>query len=105
MDAEGLRGLRGLTGAIMAKLLTEQGRQHHDLHQGVKRLVAVLESDEVAGAGDPLPQHLAEAGVAARYILKGADIIPDWMPEIGLTDDARVVARVLARNPELGVAG
>jgi uncharacterized membrane protein YkvA (DUF1232 family) len=29
------------------------------------------------------------------------DLIPDWVPEIGLTDDARVVARVLSRNPGL----
>ena len=45
--------------------------------------------------------HLAEAGVAAYYILKGADIIPDSIPEIGLTDDARILARVFERNATL----
>jgi uncharacterized membrane protein YkvA (DUF1232 family) len=39
--------------------------------------------------------------VAAYYILKGADIIPDSIPEIGLTDDARILARVFERNATL----
>ena len=28
-------------------------------------------------------------------------LIPDYIPEIGLTNDARILARVLERNPEL----
>ncbi|MFZ9919811.1 MAG: hypothetical protein ACO3FQ_01460 [Terrimicrobiaceae bacterium] len=54
-----------------------------------------------------LPAHLAEAGVATDYILKGIDLIPDSISEIGLTDEARILARVLERNPEfrLNVAG
>ena len=43
----------------------------------------------------------AEAGVAAYSILKGVDIIPDSIPEIGLTDDARILARVFERNSSL----
>jgi len=34
-------------------------------------------------------------------LLKSVDIIPDFIPEIGLTDDARLVARVFTRNPSL----
>jgi uncharacterized membrane protein YkvA (DUF1232 family) len=55
----------------------------------------------VTHCSDPLPAHLAEAGAAAFYILKGVDIIPDSIPEIGLTDDARILARVFERNPSL----
>ncbi|NDG70700.1 MAG: DUF1232 domain-containing protein [Proteobacteria bacterium] len=80
---------------------TEQARVHYDLIQGVETLICILQSSDVSRSTDPLPQDLAEAGVAAYYILKGADIIPDSIPEIGLTDDARILARVFERNATL----
>jgi uncharacterized membrane protein YkvA (DUF1232 family) len=80
---------------------TEQARAHYDLIQGVETLICILQSPDVSRSTDPLPVHLAEAGVAAYYILKGADIIPDSIPEIGLTDDARILARVFERNANL----
>ncbi len=101
MTAKNLRQLAGMTRQMREKLTTEQARQHFDLHEGTDILVRLLESEEVANCNDPLPAKLAEVGVAASYLLKGVDLIPDWIPEIGLTDDARIVARVLARNPEL----
>lgn len=103
VTAEKLRQLAGMTCQMREKLTTEQARQHFDLHEGTDVLVRVLESEAVANCKDPLPVWLAEAGVAASYLLKGVDLIPDWIPEIGLTDDARVVARVLARNPALSL--
>jgi len=84
---------------LRAKMETEQARVHYDLIQGVETLIIILQSPDVSCSTDPLPAHLAEAGVAAYYILKGADIIPDSIPEIGLTDDARILARVFERNP------
>ena len=101
MTAARLRELIGFSPAIFSKLATEQARQHHDLHEGVDRLLRVLAPLEAHGCPDPLPAHFAEAGVALAYLLKGVDLIPDSIPEIGLTDDARVVARVLERNPGL----
>jgi len=101
MTADRLRELSGFSAQIFAKLATEQARQHHDLHEGAGILLRHLSSAEVERCADPLPAHLAEAGVALSYLLKGVDLIPDSLPEIGLTDDARVVARVLDRNPEL----
>ena len=80
---------------------TEQARIHYDLQEGVELLIHWIECEEAASLEDPLPSHLAEAGVAAAYILKGVDLIPDTIPEIGLTDDARILARVLERNPML----
>ncbi len=101
MTAEMLRQLAGMTRQMREKLTMDQARQHHDLHEATDVLIRVLESDEVANSADPVPTHLAEAGVAASYLLKGVDLIPDWIPEIGLTDDARVLACVMRRNPEL----
>ncbi len=101
MTADHLRGLGSFSAQIFAKLATEQAKQHHDLHEGAHFLMRLVESGEVKECTDPLPAHLAEAGVALTYLLKGMDLIPDSVPEIGLTDDARIVARVIDRNPEL----
>jgi len=101
MDAETLRKIAGMTQQMREKLNTDQARQHRDLHEATDVLVRFLESAEVAGCSDPLPTSHAEAGVAAAYLLKGVDLIPDWMPEIGLTDDARILSCVRERNPEL----
>ncbi len=101
MSAKKLKELSSMTRQMREKLTTEQARQHFDLHEATDILVRLLESEKVANCEDPLTASLAEAGVAAAYLLKGVDLIPDWVPEIGLTDDARVVARVLSRNPDL----
>ena len=51
---------------------------------------------------DPLPIWLAEVGFAAAYLLKRFDLIPDHVAEIGLTDDALILQRVIERNrPQL----
>jgi uncharacterized membrane protein YkvA (DUF1232 family) len=101
MDSSKLRTLRGLTEKLLLKTKLDQARSHYDFVDGVAALVRFLESDEAATAADPLPRHCAEAAVAGYYILKGADIIPDSVPEIGLTDDARILARVFERNLNL----
>jgi hypothetical protein len=99
--AADLVGLRRHISGLRGKMESEQARVHYDLVHGIELLIGLLESPETENCFDPLPKHLAEAGVAAAYILKGVDIIPDSIPEIGLTDDARIVARVLERNPVL----
>jgi len=93
--------LSGFRLQIETKLQTEQARQHHDLHEGVETLFLFLTSPVALAATDPLPSDVAEAVVALNYLLKGIDLIPDSIPEIGMTDDARLVARVLARNPSI----
>jgi uncharacterized membrane protein YkvA (DUF1232 family) len=99
--AADLAGLRRHVDGLRAKMESEQARVHYDLVEGIELLIVLLQSSESENLADPLPKHLAEAGVAAAYILKGVDIIPDSIPEIGLTDDARILARVLERNPVL----
>ncbi|MFM8983307.1 MAG: DUF1232 domain-containing protein [Spartobacteria bacterium] len=93
--------LRDHVPALRSKMQTEQARIHYDLQQGVELLIDWIEDEDLVSDENPLPAHLAEAGVAAAYILKGVDLIPDSIPEIGLTDDARILARVLDRNPTL----
>lgn len=99
--AADLHNLRRHVDGLHAKMQTEQARVHYDLVRGIEMLIELLGSREVDTCSDPLPAHLAEAGVAANYILKGVDMIPDSIPEIGMTDDARILARVLERNPAL----
>ncbi len=99
--AADLVGLRRHVDGLRGKMESEQARVHFDLVQGIGLLIGLLQSPESENCSDPLPRHLAEAGVAAAYILKGVDFIPDSIPEIGLTDDARILARVLERNPVL----
>jgi len=103
LSATSIRELAGFTQQLREKMKTEQAQQHHDLQENTELLVAILHSARARNCKDPLPQDLAEAGVAAAYLLKSVDIIPDFIPEIGLTDDARLVARVFARNPSLRI--
>ena len=44
------------------------------------------------------PELASELAVAASYLLKGFDIIPDGVKEIGFDDDAVLLDRVFARN-------
>ena len=99
--AHDLRDLRRFSARLVEKTLLPEARQHFDLHTGVQILIRILESPITETAADPLPQDLAELVVAGRYLLRGADFIPDWIPEIGLTDDARILARVFERHPSL----
>jgi hypothetical protein len=101
VSADDLLALRSRTSALREKAACEQALPHHDLVAGIDLLIRLIESIEVDQCVEPLPGHLAEAVVAANYILKGVDFIPDAIPEIGLVDDARICARVLERNPSL----
>ena len=101
MSAAEIRKLAKFTPQLREKMKTDQAQQHFDLQQNTEFLVSILHSLRARNCRDPLPLDLAEAGVAASYLLKSVDIIPDFIPEIGLTDDARLVARVFTRNPSL----
>ena len=101
ITADELRGLRKLVTALESKQSEAAAQGHVDLSKGIAVLGLVLTSRAVTEASDPLPDDLAETGAALRYVLKGVDIIPDSLPEIGLADDAWIVARVLERNPRL----
>lgn len=97
--AADLRALRAFVPKLREKAASAGAAGQDELVEGVRLLERVLLSEEAAQSTDPLPQHLAEAGVAAAYLLKGVDIIPDVVPGIGFADDSWIVARVLRRNP------
>lgn len=101
MKAEELRELRRFMSALAEKKTAALAQQREKLVQGIDMLADLLPSAAVGQATDPLPHHLAELGVAARYVIKGVDIIPDNLPELGLADDEWIVGRVMQRNPEL----
>lgn len=101
MKAEELRELRRFLPALAEKKTAALAQQREKLVQGIDMLADLLPSAAVEKASDPLPRHLAELGVAARYVIKGVDIIPDNLPELGLADDEWIVGRVMQRNPEL----
>lgn len=99
--ADELRGLRRFIAALDQKKKAAETDGRPELAVGIATLGTWLSSAEVTDATDPLPPHLAEAGAALRYVLKGIDIIPDSVPGLGLADDEWIVTRVLQRNPAL----
>lgn len=62
-----------------------------------RRLGLLMQLVEEAPAGDEAPA-LREAAFALYYFLKGHDLIPDHVPEVGLLDDALLVDAVFRRN-------
>ena len=72
-----------------------------ELLRGIQVMVDMFASQELADLRDPLPEDIAELGVAAHYLLKGFDLIPDSLAEIGLSDDEWIVVRVMQRQPGL----
>lgn len=99
IDSARLRDLAARSGEIAAKMALPSAQQHADLHDFAAALGRLMEV--LPACTDPLPHWLSEAGVAIEYLLEGGDLIPDSISEIGLTDDARLVALVFSRNPEL----
>lgn len=99
--ADELRGLRRFIAALDQKKKAAETDGRPELAVGIATLGTWLSSAKVTDATDPLPAHLAEAGAALRYVLKGVDIIPDSVPGLGLADDEWIVTRVLQRNPAL----
>lgn len=58
-----------------------------------------LVEDFSAGLEKDLPfEAAAEAAFALAYFYREIDIIPDFIPEIGYSDDAQVVNTVLERH-------
>jgi uncharacterized membrane protein YkvA (DUF1232 family) len=101
MTSARLKELALFHSEMNAKLRSPQAVLRLEFQQQARLLLKILASDEVRLSQNPLPAHLAEVAVAAHYLLKGVDLIPDHVPEIGLADDEIIIRRVFARNPEL----
>jgi uncharacterized membrane protein YkvA (DUF1232 family) len=91
---EAVAALRSLHRALEAKIASLSGSER--LRSRLVLLSAVF--DEAAANGQAGSRAHREIAFALLYFLKGADRIPDTVPEIGLLDDAMIVQLVLQRN-------
>jgi uncharacterized membrane protein YkvA (DUF1232 family) len=96
--AKDLRSLRALTGQLFEKLEEANSEFHPALGDAIYLIAGVLESRAAMNASDPVPRWLRESAFGAQYLLKGFDLIPDDLPEIGLADDALLLQRIIERN-------
>lgn len=101
MKADDLRAMRRHVGAFKGKADQATDERRTELLRGMRLMLELLGSEGLERQTDPLPDDIAELGVAMHYLLKGFDLIPDSLEGIGLADDEWVVARVLQRHPGL----
>lgn len=101
ITAEELRQLGRHLKAFERKAEQAGAEKRIELLRGIQLMVDMFASSELAGLRDPVPGDIAELGVAAHYLLKGFDLIPDSLADIGLADDEWIVSRVMQRNPGL----
>ena len=99
LDAIGFRqSRRSLIDRLREKLENSDFETFPELGEAMEQIIQVLRLPEAWDATDPLPRWLAEAAFGARYLLKRFDLIEDHLPDIGLSDDALLLARILERN-------
>lgn len=101
LKASDLRAMRRHVKAFQGKAHQAAAEKRIELLRGMQLMLGILGSEDLDRQTDPLPDDLAELGVAMHYLLKGFDLIPDSLEGIGLADDEWVVARVLQRHPGL----
>jgi hypothetical protein len=101
VNSSDLRLLNNFSGRLLDKLKEPNPDEYPGMHEAVYTIVRCLEGAVSLQVKDPLPRWLAETGVAASYFLKRFDLIPDHLPEIGLSDDSLVLQRVIERNQDL----
>lgn len=100
VNSSDLRLLNSFSGRLIDKVKEAHPDEYPGMHEAVYAIVRCLEEAVALEVKDPLPRWLAETGFAASYFLKRFDLIPDHLPEIGLTDDSLIVRRVIQRNEE-----
>jgi uncharacterized membrane protein YkvA (DUF1232 family) len=97
--------LSSFSGRLMDKLKETNAVEYPELQEAVHIIIRFLESPAARQAKDPLPRWMAETGFAAGYLLKRFDLIPDHVAEIGLSDDALILQRVVRRNQSKLISG
>jgi uncharacterized membrane protein YkvA (DUF1232 family) len=98
VNSTDLRVLESFGGRLLDKLEESNSEEYSGLREAVQLIILVLESPAAQQAKGPLRRWLAETGFAAAYFLKNFDLIPDYLPKIGLADDALILQRVIKRN-------
>jgi uncharacterized membrane protein YkvA (DUF1232 family) len=98
VKANDISVLSSFSGRLLDKLKEPNAVEYPELQEAVQIITRFLELPAAQQAKDPLPRWMAEAGFAAGYLLKRFDLIPDHVAEIGLSDDALILQRVVRRN-------
>jgi len=94
-------GLVGRAAEVHEKVASEVGN-HHQLFRRQIDLALRLLSDHVSGRCPQIPFHtIALLTAALYYWLQPIDVIPDFIPVAGTSDDALVLELAF----ELGAAG
>lgn len=91
---EALGALRGLLPQVGSKA---RGIKDSDRLRQRLDLLALYAAEEPAKQGGSL-QVEREVGFVLYYFLKGFDVIPDSIPDVGYVDDALLVETVLRRH-------
>jgi uncharacterized membrane protein YkvA (DUF1232 family) len=82
------------------RLVATQVAEFPHLADQVEFLAELIE-DFHSGLNQDVPYTaIAEAAFALSYLRKGADIIPDRIPDIGYADDAAIIAAVFENYKE-----
>jgi uncharacterized membrane protein YkvA (DUF1232 family) len=98
VKANDIAELRSFSGRLLDKLKEGNAIEYPELQEAIHIITRFLESPVAEQTKDPLPRWMAETGFAAAYLLKRFDLIPDHVAEIGLSDDALILQRVVRRN-------
>jgi uncharacterized membrane protein YkvA (DUF1232 family) len=78
------------------------GGDNHPRLQRQTEVALELLGDHEAGRCPQVPYHtISLLGVAVLYLLNPVDVIPDWIPGLGISDDALVLELAF----EIGAAG
>jgi hypothetical protein len=102
IDVTDLKVLKALTGRLFEKLKSIVAESYPAIRKAIHLIAKVLESPHAQIVNGPLPKWIRELAFGARYFLKGFDLIPGHLPEIGLAVDALLLDRIIERNrPEL----
>lgn len=80
---------------------SQGGDSHPRMHRQTEVALELL-TDHEAGECPQVPYYTVSLlGVAVLYLLNPMDVIPDWIPGLGISDDALVLELAF----ELGAAG
>ncbi len=92
--------LADLSGCLWDKVAAADPVRHPRLQAQARILEILLVSyqDRYDSLAAEKQRALRELGVAASYLLKGYDVIPDEVDEIGFDDDAFLIDTVFNRN-------
>lgn len=96
-----LREMQRFLPALSAKALQAVTEGRYEMVLDIDRLKKIAGSKKLGRMKKRLPRAWAEAGVALDYLVKGVDLIPDFIEGIGLADDEVIIRRVMERNPSL----